>query len=139
MPERTEFDSSKKLGWVFALKFSEWFLRLNLSKFIKQLLSFNIGCTTIRLLTINKTNKKLITLYAKLPVNERNIWMPLEWKKKKKSRRHTSSKKKGIGAQGPSLEKNKCMLSLEEIFNNFYYKILYSYPFIGDYYINTML
>ena len=29
--------------------------------------------------------------------------------------------------------------SLEEIFNNFYYKILYSYPFIGDYYINTML
>ena len=30
-------------------------------------------------------------------------------------------------------------LSLEEIFNNFYYKILYSYPFIGDYYINTML
>ena len=30
-------------------------------------------------------------------------------------------------------------MSLEEIFNNFYYKILYSYPFIGDYYINTML
>ena len=29
--------------------------------------------------------------------------------------------------------------SLEEIFNNFYYKILYSYPSIGDYYINTML
>ena len=30
-------------------------------------------------------------------------------------------------------------MSLEEIFNNFYYKILYSYPFIGDYYITTML
>ena len=34
---------------------------------------------------------------------------------------------------------SSCAMSLEEIFNNFYYKILYSYPFIGDYYINTML
>ena len=42
-------------------------------------------------------------------------------------------------AQKRKNKKPKHIMSLEEIFNNFYYKILYSYPFIGDYYINTML
>ena len=56
-------------------------------------------------------------------------------KKTKKTHLYTSAKT----AKKLQKKYKHAKQSLEEIFNNFYYKILYSYPFIGDYYINTML
>ena len=58
----------------------------------------------------------------------------------KKKRKKNENRRSGTFAGNKCLKtRKKKEMSLEEIFNNFYYKILYSYPFIGDYYINTML
>ena len=89
----------------------------------------------INLEKINKAKVQILRMRIS-PKNRSSV----EWravfhpsKNKKKMKEHQKKRVKN------NYKKITAKQSLEEIFNNFYYKILYSYPFIGDYYINTML